>query len=65
MNTKKSAAAVAVAATMLSTSGCLTAEFWNCCLFGQTPAASTAVPQPHDLPLRGLTRHIVAPTMPY
>ncbi|MDP2339957.1 MAG: hypothetical protein Q8O67_03280 [Deltaproteobacteria bacterium] len=66
MNIKKTAAAIAMTATMLATSGCLTAEFWNCCLFGENPTAKALDAKgPQDLPLPRLTRQVAAPTMSY
>jgi hypothetical protein len=65
LNIKKTAGVVVILSAMLATSGCLTAEFWNCCLFGQNP--TTAVGSvgestiPEDLKLPRVTRHVVTP----
>lgn len=65
MNIKKTAVVAVVLSATLAASGCLTSEFWNCCLFGQVPAQASESTHPEDLRLPQVTRHVVAPDMSY
>ena len=63
MNIKKLAVVVVLVAGAFATSGCLTSEFWNCCLFGQTPVQQGSEGTSFEEPrLPHLTRQALTPS---